>query len=136
MGFASAHSDTAAICSRSQLRLSLSTQRTATQSVIFLSLRNRGPMTCLATGVARFEIDQAARRARIVGNPLAAPVRVRISSQRLRPAAHVWWANWCGARQGLVAFVHYSGRVVRSRLRSPPACLSSSQRSTLSLPAH
>jgi hypothetical protein len=125
---------TGSSCSPAELRLALSTQGAATQSVIFLSMLNRGASACVASGAVRFEVEQAGRRARISGNPLTVRVRVTLIPKRAQWVAHVWWANWCGSRRGLDVAASYGGETIRSRFRTLPVCLSSSRRSTLRLP--
>jgi photosystem II stability/assembly factor-like uncharacterized protein len=118
-------------CASSQLRLSVQTQGTATQAAIFLSLRNVGRRACVISGRAGVEIGRAGRRPRIAGNPVSAGVHLKLEPGEERVVLRGWWANWCGARQGLGLVARFGGRKARSGFHTLPACLSGGRTSTL-----
>lgn len=118
-------------CGRDALRLSLQTQGTATQAVVFLSLRNRSGSECVASGTARFEVEQSGHPAKISGNPSNVSVNARILPGRARLVANAWWFNWCGSRRDLRIAVHLDGTIVRWRFNALPVCLSRRDKSRL-----
>ena len=123
-----------AACSDSQLRLSVRTQGTATQTAIFLLASNRGREPCVLTGTAGFEIVQRDHKARINGNPFSRHLETTLAPGRT-VTPDVWWANWCGSRRELSVVVRLRRRVIRAPFRVLPACISRGERSTLSRPS-
>src|SRR5207237_4490326 len=123
-----------AACSDSQLRLSVRTQGTATQTAIFLLASNRGREPCVLTGTAGFEIVQRDHKARINGNPFSRRLETTLAPGRT-VTPDVWWANWCGSRRELSVVVRLRRRAIRAPFRVLPACISRGERSTLSRPS-
>jgi hypothetical protein len=123
-------------CALSAIRPYLSTQGTATQTVTFVLLRNPEHLTCSFSEPARFVIEQNGRRAPIAGNPLMTKLSATLTGTKTALAhPDVWWANWCGARAGLLMVATIGGRTITGRFRTLPVCLNSHDRSTFSTPS-
>ena len=111
-------------CAAHTLRLSLQTQGTATQSVVFLALTNTSQSVCRASGKAEFTIEQNGQPAKIRDNPLSLPVHSRLlAGQKKTVFNDVWWRNWCGSRRKIDLAIRFEGSVARSPFSVLPVCL-------------
>jgi hypothetical protein len=121
-------------CAPAKLRLTLATQATATQAVIFFSAFNTTRAACTLAGHIEFDVNQGRTLARVRNNPMRITVNVRLVPGRTRAVTHFWWGNWCGSNRDLSVNALYQRLKVRSRFNYLPACISSNTASSLSLP--
>lgn len=133
--FASGSGAYSVVCNPAALRLRLMSEGTATQSVIFLRADGFAAAGCAATGPVSFSIRHRGAFAPVLHNPIATTARAAESWPNGIDVAHVWWANWCGARTQITIQATYRGRRVTLHPRVLPTCIQPKRRSFLALPA-
>lgn len=128
-------SGTATTCPANAVPLSLQTQGTATQAVIFLTLRNPHHLRCSITAPVVFEITENGHRAPVSDNPLRARLHVALRGARTSywPLSGVWWANWCGSGKGLRMTARVGSQSMSTRLNVLPDCFGTGNHSKLRL---
>lgn len=124
-------------CPLAAVRLSLSTQGTATESVTNVIPAVPKRLTCRFSAHLLFAVQQHHHRAAIGGNPLRVGFDAILRGSQTPTGAwpNVWWKNWCGTRRGLRMTVRIGRRVIRSRFNVLPDCISPQQKSKLFLVA-
>ena len=125
----------ATTCPLSTLPLSLQTQRTATQAVTFLTIRNPQLLTCSITAPVVLEITENGHRAPVSDNPLRATLHATLRGARstIWPQSGVWWANWCGPRNGFRITARVGSHSVSTRFSILPDCFGTGNHSKLRL---